>query len=197
MWLHHKLVAGTRKYRLKSRWFIKHLSKWNIFIILSNFTQGQYMLEQEWLKGLRADPAPLNSMECHFPEPSEGQVGTKQPFVSDMPLLRSSSPSCTALAPRKRMPRQRVIRPLMTLQWRLMAKNFDDQCTSTLERRSSCTRQEKKGGCERKTKGWIFTHWHNSEVIPLMALNLQWCQPDSGRCLKMAETDEQEDGNRM
>lgn len=31
------------------------------------------MLEQEWLKGLRAAPAPLNSMEYHFPQPSEGQ----------------------------------------------------------------------------------------------------------------------------
>lgn len=91
MWLHHKLVAGTRKYRFKSRWFIKHLSKWNIFIILPNFTQGQYMLEQEWLKGLRADPTPLNSKENHFPEPSEGQVGTSSTFSqtctsSDHPL---------------------------------------------------------------------------------------------------------------
>lgn len=50
---------------------------------------------------------------------------------------------------------------------------------------------------EKKQRPKVFTYWHNSEVIPLMALNLQWCQPDSGRCLKMAETDEQEDGNRM
>ena len=41
----------------------------------------------------------------------------------------------------------------MTSQWHLMAKNSDDQCTSTVERRSNCTWQEKKGGCERKNKG--------------------------------------------
>lgn len=83
---------------------------------------------------------------CQHAHQLEGQI-------TDTSLLRSYSPSRTALTLGKRMPRKRMIRTLLTLQWHLMAKNFDDQCTSKLERRSNCTWQEKKGGCERKKKG--------------------------------------------
>lgn len=67
-----------------------------------------------------------------------------------MPLLRTSSPSHTAVAFGKGMPSKRVIRTLMTFHWHLIAKHFDEQGTPILNRRSNCTQQEKKSGCERE-----------------------------------------------
>lgn len=100
-----------------------------------------------------------------------------------------------ALVLDKRVPRKRVIWTLMTSLWHLMAWSFDNKCTPILDWRSNCTQQKIVVGVrEKKQKPEVFTYWHNSEVILLMA---QWCQPDSGRCLKMAKTDEQEVGNRM